>query len=63
MSEKLFSFWWYLVFISSYAQTGSEAQPPSISIDISGSFLGIKRWGVKFVSHIHPVQKIRMGSR
>jgi len=63
MSGKLFSFWWGMLFISSYAKTGSGAQPSSHYIDIRVSFLGIRRWGVKFITHLHLVQRLRMGIR
>ena len=52
-----------MVFISSYAQTGSGACPASHSIDISDSFLGIRCWGVNFTTHLPLVQRLRMGIR
>ena len=63
MSEKLFSFWCGMEFISSYGQTGCGAHTASHSIAISSPFLGMRHWGVKFDTHLHLVQRLRMGIR
>jgi len=52
-----------MLFTPSYAQAGSGAHTSSNSIDKSGSFLVKKRWCVKFITHLHLVQRLRMGFR